>query len=66
MIAYAYSFLHYQGPVWAKQPDILRYLETCVERFGLREHLQRDRGHLVGVRRGGRRMDGAHERRADV
>jgi cation diffusion facilitator CzcD-associated flavoprotein CzcO len=39
---YSFSFApaHHWSRRYAPQPEILRYLEDCVDRFGLRSHLR--------------------------
>ena len=40
MIAYAYSFAQYKGPVWAKQPEILNYLNDCAKNLGISDKIR--------------------------
>lgn len=39
MLAYAYSFEHFTGDIWAKQPDILKYLQTVARKYDLYSHI---------------------------
>lgn len=39
MLAYAYSFEHFTGDIWAKQPDILEYLQTVARKYDLYSHI---------------------------
>ncbi|WP_455872390.1 beta-ketoacyl synthase N-terminal-like domain-containing protein [Serratia proteamaculans] len=40
MLAYAYSFEHFKGDMWAKQSDILEYLQSVAKKYGLYEHIE--------------------------
>lgn len=40
MLAYAYSFEHYKGDMWAKQPDILSYLKSIAEKYDLYKNIR--------------------------
>ncbi|WP_435693888.1 beta-ketoacyl synthase N-terminal-like domain-containing protein [Rhizobium lusitanum] len=39
MLAYAYSFEHFTGDIWAKQPDILKYLQGIARKYDLYSHI---------------------------
>ncbi|MVA81559.1 SDR family NAD(P)-dependent oxidoreductase [Agrobacterium vitis] len=39
MLAYAYSFAHFKGDMWAKQPEILSYLQEVARTHDLYPHI---------------------------
>ncbi|MCL9781788.1 SDR family NAD(P)-dependent oxidoreductase [Vibrio sp. S4M6] len=39
MLAYAYSFEHFKGDMWAKQPEILAYLQSIATKYNLYSHI---------------------------
>ncbi|AJQ95676.1 SDR family NAD(P)-dependent oxidoreductase [Gynuella sunshinyii] len=40
MLAYAYSFEHFKGDMWAKQADILKYLQDVTRKYDLYRHIE--------------------------
>jgi acyl transferase domain-containing protein/cation diffusion facilitator CzcD-associated flavoprotein CzcO/acyl carrier protein/SAM-dependent methyltransferase len=40
MFAYCYSFEMFQGAAWPKQPEILKYFEHCVKKYGIEDNIR--------------------------